>query len=117
MLAQEARLLAKKGLPTLDKFRRAPEEKKQVGGFAYRCQCRVPHLASFLRVRVREQKVLSDLSAEEWKHVTTVTNLLPAVKLDYKYEVEDEKGLYEGDIVLLTVSPCVCWARGLLCPA
>ncbi len=43
-------------------------------------------------------------SDKEWEEMNTVAALLPDVEIDTKTEVEDETGLYEGDVVLLTVT-------------
>ena len=68
------------------------------------------------------QKLLAEMTDPEWANVTNVCNLLPSVNVDHKYEarfclapprcwliarcaqVEDEDGIYENDVVLLTVT-------------
>jgi len=50
----------------------------------------------------KKKKVVSDLTEEEWKDIENVVTKFPIVKLDFKYEVEDEDGIYENDFVTVT---------------
>jgi len=51
----------------------------------------------------RLQKCIPELSQQQWKEMREVAELIPDVEMEHHYEVEDEEGLYEGDLVTLHV--------------
>lgn len=48
-------------------------------------------------------KILPDITPKQWADIRSVAELIPDVELTHSYSVEDEEGLYEGDLVTLKV--------------
>lgn len=76
--SKEIRMSQRKNLHTLDRFKTATMEKKQ--------------------------KVFSTPDENQWVEIERVANELPDMQLDYNCVCEDEEGIYENDIVKLTVT-------------
>ena len=51
----------------------------------------------------KRQKVLPELTAEQWKEIDAVCACMPDVRVDVTAGVEDEEDVYEGDIVRVHV--------------
>ena len=51
----------------------------------------------------KRQKVLPELTAEQWKEIDAVCACMPDVRVDVAAGVEDEEDVYEGDIVRVHV--------------
>jgi translocation protein SEC63 len=49
-------------------------------------------------------KILPDLSASQWADIRSTAELIPDVSVKHSYAVEDEEGLFEGDLVTLKVT-------------
>jgi hypothetical protein len=60
-------------------------------------------LVAFKKADDEKKKNVFAHSDAEWKNINAVAALLPAIHVDCSYEVADEKGLYEGDVVTLNV--------------
>lgn len=55
--------------------------------------------------REKRSKFLADnLTEEQWIEHERVIESLPEIEVDYTVQVEDEEGIYEGDLVLLSVN-------------
>lgn len=51
----------------------------------------------------RLEKILPDFESQQWEEVRSTAELIPDVEMKHQYLVEDEEGLYEGDLVTLKV--------------
>mmetsp|Transcript_21708 Transcript_21708/g.43072 ORF Transcript_21708/g.43072 Transcript_21708/m.43072 type:complete len:757 (+) Transcript_21708:35-2305(+) len=68
----------KSGIYTLDKFKLADTEKRKA--------------------------VFNRIEDQKWDEIARVANMIPDMKLDAKCECEGEEGIYENDIVMITVT-------------
>jgi len=78
LTSKEIRMSQRKNLHSLDRFKAATLEKKM--------------------------KTFSSPSEGQWKEIERVANELPDMKMEHTCVCEDEEGVYEDDIVTLTVT-------------